>query len=364
MEVDTQNQGSVSVEMDGSFSHTHAAGAVLTSWIWRKTGSSQIIGTGEKPTIPFSVGVHDLTLTVTDSTNDVASDTTTVTIRPFGYPDIMSITPDSGEFASGQEVLIVGSGFNSNAVVKFGDAQLSGSQIQYIDQNTIKVLVAPLGTTSGSVPVSVQTTLGESNSIDYTYFDGVPVSFTKGTIKTGIFGPTCLAFGPDGKLYVATQGGDIIRFTLDDNLNVVNEFTSSIVSESEPPYRTILGIAFDPMETNIAAPTVYVATNFLFHGELGRAAYNGKIVAVRGSNLDQTEVIIQNLPVSDHDHGVNGLEFGDHGELYIQIGGNVSSQSSGFDRPSKCPVSQFAMLPSYTDQCWSTRRIIVHGSTG
>lgn len=264
--TNTLNQATVAVPMDGTFSHTHAPGAVLVSWIWRKAGNSQVIGTGESPVLSFPVGVHDLTLTVTDSTGDVASDVTTVTIRPFGYPDVMSLTPDNGEFASGQEVVIAGSGFQANAVVNFGGVQLSGNDIQVINQNTIKVLVAPLGTTSGAVPVSVQTYLGESNSVEYTYFDGVPVSFAKGTIKTGIFGPTTLAFDQKGRLYVGTQGGDIIRFTLDDDFNVVDELTSSIVSQSEPPYRTILGIAFDPTEEDIENPTVYVASNFLFHG--------------------------------------------------------------------------------------------------
>lgn len=250
--TNTLNQPSVKVKMDGTFSHTHRAGAVLTSWVWKKSSNNQVIGSGETPEISFGVGVHEVTLTVTDSTSDVASDVTTVTIRPFGYPDLASLTPDSGEFASGQEVFIMGSGFNSNAKVHFGDnvLTLTGNQIQVINQNTIKVLVAPLGTTSGSVQVSVETDLGMSNSIGYTYFDGVQVQFTKGTIKTGIFGPTCVAFGPDSRLYVATQGGNIIRFTLDDNYNIINEFTSSIVSDSEPPYRTILGIAFDPTDKN------------------------------------------------------------------------------------------------------------------
>ena len=271
--------------------------------------------------LSFPVGVHDLTLTVTDSTGDVASDVTTVTIRPFGYPDVESLTPDSGEFASGQEVIITGSGFNSVSFVSFGGIQLNGGDIQVINQNTIKVFVAPLGTTSGAVPVSVTTNLGESNAVGYTYFDGVPVSFSKGTIKTGVFGPTTLAFDQKGRLYVGTQGGDIIRFTLDDNFNVINEFTSSIVSQSEPPYRTILGIAFDPTgtlsfsfldnylscsctltiththcfaEENIEEPTVYVSSNFLFHGLI--ESFNGKINAVSGANLDKIENIITVRP--------------------------------------------------------------------
>lgn len=286
-----------------------------------------MIGTGEKPILSFPVGVHDLTLTVTDSVGDVASDVTTVTIRPFGYPDVESLTPDSGEFASSQEVIITGSGFNSVSFVRFGDKQLNGGDIQVINQTTIKVIVAPLGTTSGAVPVSVTTPLGESNAIGYTYFDGVPVSFSKGTIKTSIFGPTTLAFDQKGRLYVGTQGGDIIRFTLDDNFNVIDELTSSIVSQSEPPYRTILGIAFDPTEKNIEEPTVYVASNFLFHGLI--QSFNGKINAVSGANLDKIENIITGLPISDHDHGVNGLEFDDNGNLYIQIGGNTNAGVPG-----------------------------------
>jgi len=35
------------------------------------------------------------------------------------------------------------------------------------------------------------------------------------------------------------------------------------------------------------------------------------------------------LPVSDHDHGLNAIEFGDNGELYIQIGGNTNGGIPG-----------------------------------
>jgi glucose/arabinose dehydrogenase len=51
--------------------------------------------------------------------------------------------------------------------------------------------------------------------------------------------------------------------------------------------------------------------------------------AISGSNLDVIEDIITGLPVSDHDHAVNGLEFGDHGELYILVGGNTNAGVPG-----------------------------------
>lgn len=44
---------------------------------------------------------------------------------------------------------------------------------------------------------------------------------------------------------------------------------------------------------------------------------------------DVIEDIITGLPVSDHDHAVNGLEFGDNGELYIQVAGSTNSGVPG-----------------------------------
>lgn len=39
--------------------------------------------------------------------------------------------------------------------------------------------------------------------------------------------------------------------------------------------------------------------------------------------------IFQGLPISDHDHGINGLEFDDNGNLYIQVGGNTNAGVPG-----------------------------------
>jgi glucose/arabinose dehydrogenase len=50
---------------------------------------------------------------------------------------------------------------------------------------------------------------------------------------------------------------------------------------------------------------------------------------VSGEKLDQMENIITGLPVSDHDHGINGLEFGNDGELYFQVGSNTNAGVPG-----------------------------------
>lgn len=48
-----------------------------------------------------------------------------------------------------------------------------------------------------------------------------------------------------------------------------------------------------------------------------------------GENLDIIEDVVTGLPVSDHDHGINGLEFDDSGNLYIQVGGNTNAGVEG-----------------------------------
>jgi glucose/arabinose dehydrogenase len=50
---------------------------------------------------------------------------------------------------------------------------------------------------------------------------------------------------------------------------------------------------------------------------------------VSGPELDQVEDIVTGIPISDHDHGVNGIEWGDNGELYFQNGGNTNAGIPG-----------------------------------
>jgi glucose/arabinose dehydrogenase len=57
--------------------------------------------------------------------------------------------------------------------------------------------------------------------------------------------------------------------------------------------------------------------------------YNGKVTALSGPLLDTVEDIVTGLPVSDHDHGINGLEFDDYGNMFIQVGGNTNAGVPG-----------------------------------
>jgi glucose/arabinose dehydrogenase len=147
------------------------------------------------------------------------------------------------------------------------------------------------------------------------------VSFTEGDVLTGISGPTAIAFGPDGKLYVGTQAGGLYKLTLNSTYHVIDTVGPSFTLNNGTfgnGFQSILGLSFHPGDTS-ANPEVYVAHSQLFHGQYD--GYVGRISKVSGPTLQSVTPLITGLPVSHHDHGVNGIEFGDHGELYIMVGG-------------------------------------------
>jgi hypothetical protein len=299
--VDSMNVGSVNVTVDGSESHTHGIDLVLTQWIWKK--GSQIIGTGEISTFTLPVGTHDISLTVVDSGNHTATEATTVTVNPFGFPDISTLSPSTGSIIGGELVTILGTGFTYSAnstIVYFGLDQFTGSAIQIINSTAIRVSSPPVPITV-TVQVSVQTPLGRSLEVTYSYVSSTPIGFTS-TKLLDLTEPTSAEFGPDGKLYVGTLKGSLLKITMNPTYTAIVDMVTAVVQ----PNRAILGITFDPMDARNALPPVYISSSLLFHGESKSSsgnAINGKISRVRGANLDLIEDIITGLPVCDHDHG-------------------------------------------------------------
>ena len=299
--VDNANVGSATVFVDGSESHTHGRDLVLTSWTWKK--GAQILGTGEITSFNLPVGTHDISLTVVDSGNFQATEATTVTVHPFGYPDITTLTPSSGSIVGGEQVTIRGTGFNYSAaetIVYFGIDQLTGSSIQIINATTI-VVASPQIPISVPVMVSVQTPRGRSDDVTYTYVSSTPISF-RTTRLMDFVQPTSVEFGPDGKLYVGTLKGSLAKITLNADYTSVVSIVESVVQFD----RAILGIAFDPMDAGEALPPVYISSSLLFHNESKSSsahAVNGKISRISGANLDVIEDVVTGLPVCDLDHG-------------------------------------------------------------
>lgn len=237
-------------------------------------------------------------------------------------PVINSLSSTSGPVAGGNKITIKGIGFvfpKDKTKIQFGILPVAPENITIIDDKTIEVLV-PAGT--GSVPVTVMTPNGVSNAKTYSFSNtALPaIKFTKGTLLSGINGPTSMTFGPDKKLYVATQFGEIWILTLDANYTVINTVKSFKIQESSS--KNILGIAFNPLD-DPQNPKLYVSHSQLFHG--GNGKYSGKVSVLSGTNLSIRTEIISGLSVSDHDHGINSLAFDASGNLLIQAGGNTNA---------------------------------------
>lgn len=249
--TDSDNDNKEVVPVDGRFSHTHGPGAQLVLWNW-KLGNAEI-GFGESTNLTLPVGVHNVSLEVRDSEGDTQTSYTTITVRPFGFPVLDSTEPISGDIAGGDVITLSGRGFNftaSRITVHFGEVSVTGSSAVTVkNANTLEV-VTPPGIIAGLLDVAVETPIGRSNPVGFTYIDGTAVTFNPPVDLYLIGGaPTNVLFGPDERLYISTQSGDIIRLTLDENYTIVEELISKTVGRSEPPYRVILGLAFDPLDT-------------------------------------------------------------------------------------------------------------------
>jgi IPT/TIG domain len=304
--VDVDGDGFQSVLVDGSQSHTHGQQYSISSYIWKK--GLEVIGTGVSPNLLLPTGDNVVTLTVTDTSGSISHSTTTIPVKQKGFPELFSLSPLTGVVAGGTTVTLVGQDIGTATTVRFGKILLSGSAITSINSDSIS-FQTPGQAVGVPVKVSVITTVGESNQLTFTYVASKPISFSGQQLMT-INKPTALSFGPDGKLYVATQEGKLLRVTLNDAYDgVVNIVTSTVTTDC------ILGIAFNPLETPEMGDSisVYISVTKIYQGEINSSsgdAINGRIQRVRGAQLNDIADIVKNLPASQLDHAVNALYFG------------------------------------------------------
>ena len=307
--VDIHNDGFAAIDFDGSASHTHGVGLVVTEWIWREIYSinnNTIIATGTSPTRNLPVGNHTISLTIFDSGGNEATDTTIVSIYPFGYPAITKLMPDRGSISGDELVQITGSGFTflpNETIVHFGIIDLTGSNAIQIINSTTMLVRTPPTTVGAPVLVTIETPLLTSAPMSYTYIASSEIKFASAKLYT-LRSVTTGAFGPDGKLYLGTYYGLLARLTLNENYTSVID--SVVVSITSAPQRAILGIAFDPNDIGRTYPPVYCTSSQFFHKNPNSSSglsINGMIHKVSGANLDIVEDVIVGLPVSDHDHG-------------------------------------------------------------
>jgi glucose/arabinose dehydrogenase len=145
----------------------------------------------------------------------------------------------------------------------------------------------------------------------------LPAGFSRVLVANGISNPTVMAFAPDGRIFVAQQGGQLR--VIKNGVLLATPFVSLSVNSSGE--RGLLGIAFDPDFANNNFIYLYYTLSTATNNRVSRFTANGD-VAIAGS-----EQVILNLdPLSGAtNHNGGTMQFGPDGKLYIGVGENANS---------------------------------------
>ena len=146
-------------------------------------------------------------------------------------------------------------------------------------------------------------------------------------LVTNIAGPTAIAFTPDGRLLITTQGGQLRVFQNGNLLGAPALDLSSLVCANGE--RGLLGVAVDPDFTNNRFIYLYYTfkkfsdcpigqpTNALNPvNRVARFILGSDNVVVPGSEI----VLIDNIHSPNSNHNGGDLQFGKDGFLYISVG--------------------------------------------
>ena len=149
----------------------------------------------------------------------------------------------------------------------------------------------------------------------------LPSGFSETVVASGLASPTAMQFAPDGRLFVAEQGGRL-RVIKNGALLPTPFLTLTVNSAGE---RGLLGVAFDPnFAANHFVYVYYTATTPAIHNRISRFTANGDVAAA-GSEVILLE--LNNLS-SATNHNGGALAFGQDGKLYAAVGENANGNNA------------------------------------
>jgi glucose/arabinose dehydrogenase len=150
----------------------------------------------------------------------------------------------------------------------------------------------------------------------------LPPGFEDITVVTGLAPPTAMQFAPDGRLFVAEQGGSL-RVIKNGALLATPFVTLSVDASGE---RGLLGVAVDPnFQSNQYVYLFYTATTPAIHNRVSRFRANGDI-----ADATHGEVVLldfDNLS-SATNHNGGAIHFGADGKLYAAHGDNADGTNA------------------------------------
>ena len=134
------------------------------------------------------------------------------------------------------------------------------------------------------------------------------------TVVGGLSFPSAMEFAPDGRLFVAEQGGSL-RVIKNDKLLPTPFLSVSVATGFD---RGLIGITFDPDFKNNKFVYIHYTRSSPIEGRVSRftASATNPDVAVPGSEV----VILDNIPSPTDAHQGGAIHFGKDGKLYIGVG--------------------------------------------
>ncbi len=150
----------------------------------------------------------------------------------------------------------------------------------------------------------------------------VPPGFTAAEFASGLRAPTAMAFAPDGRLFVAEQGGRLRVIGKNGTLLADPFVTVPVDSAGE---RGLLGVAFHPgFATNGLVYVYYTVPATPRRNRISRFTASGNR-ALAGSE----QIILELDPLSSAtNHNGGAIHFGTDGKLYAAVGENANKANA------------------------------------
>jgi glucose/arabinose dehydrogenase len=143
----------------------------------------------------------------------------------------------------------------------------------------------------------------------------VPPQFSNSLVASGLSSITAMELAPDGRLFVAEQGGKL-RIIKNGTLQTTPFVSLSVDSSGE---RGLLGMAFDPnFAVNNYIYVYYTTPQGGTHNRISRFTANGD-VALSGSET----IILELEALNATNHNGGAIHFGIDGKLYVATGDNA-----------------------------------------
>ncbi len=154
-----------------------------------------------------------------------------------------------------------------------------------------------------------------------------PAGFTRDeAFVTGLSNATAIAQAPDGRLFIAEQGGTLR--VVKNGVLLGTPFVSLTVDANNE--RGLLGVALHPDFANNGFVYVYyTATQPTIHNRISRFTASGDVAA------PNSELILADLPtLGAGNHNGGALHFGTDGKLYVGVGeNNVGTNAQDLNTP-------------------------------